>query len=232
MADLYLLPSFLAPESNEHIPPVVINAINSTSIFIVERARTARRFIRSIIKDYNLDKAQFIELDKHDPALSKTLIKEALTQNVTIGLMSEAGTPCIADPGAMVVNMARESGYAIKPLTGPSSIILGLMASGMNGQHFTFHGYLPIKDGPLSAKLRDINREANKDVTQIFIETPYRNEKLLKSIVKNIDPNLYISISMNLNGTDERSVTSQIKKAEATSLGKNPAIYCIGKLQS
>ena len=176
MADLYLLPSFLAPDSNEHIPPVVINAINSTSVFIVERARTARRFIRAIIKDYNLDKAQFIELDKHDPALSKTLIKEALAQNVTIGLMSEAGTPCIADPGAMVVNMAREVGYTIKPLTGPSSIILGLMASGMNGQHFTFHGYLPIKDGALSAKLRDINRDANKDVTQIFIETPYRND--------------------------------------------------------
>lgn len=233
MANLYLLPSFLAPDSKDHIPSAVLKAIGDTNIFVVERARTSRRYIRSLLQQYPLDQAKFIELDKHNIDVSKLEIKKILSKQENVGLLSEAGTPCIADPGAMVVNMARNQGYKICPLTGPSSIILGLMASGMNGQHFTFHGYLPIKDGPLSQKLKTISRIALKESsTQIFIETPYRNSKLIEKVVRLIDPSLHMTVAINLNGKDENIVTQSIQKWKGFRLGKEPAIYCIGTLEN
>lgn len=233
MANLYLLPSFLAPDSQDHIPPIVIDAIQNTNVFIVERARTSRRYIRSLIKDYPLDEATFIELDKHNISDSKLEIKEALSKKINIGLLSEAGTPCIADPGAIVVNMARNEGYKIRPLTGPSSIILGLMASGMNGQQFSFHGYLPIKDGPLMNKLKLISKIAVKEKsTHIFIETPYRNSKLISKIVRTVDPNLQMMIAINLNSVDELIITKPIKQWAGVKLEKEPALFCIGTLES
>lgn len=233
MATLYIIPSFLAPNSQEHIPPVVVKTINQLDVFIVERTRTTRRFIRSMIQDFSIDDSTFIELDKHDLSNTKLAIKDVLSQNVNIGLLSEAGTPCIADPGSIVVNMARKEGYLIKPLTGPSSILLALMASGMNGQEFTFHGYLPIKDAPLVKKLKEISRLAtNQGTTHIFIETPYRNIKLVEQISKQVDSNLYICIAKNLTDTNESLSTMQIKHIKRDLIDKSPIIYCIGQLQS
>ena len=233
MANLYLLPSFLAPDSQAHIPPIVHHALGKTNIFIVERARTSRRFIRALLKDYPLDQAEFIEIDKHNMAASRAAIKEVLSQKENVGLLSEAGTPCIADPGAMVVNMARSLGFKICPLTGPSSIILGLMASGMNGQLFTFHGYLPIKDNALTEKLRAISKIALREKsTHIFIETPYRNTKLINNIVRTVDPSLHMSISVNLNGPDESIITKPVQQWRGVTMGKVPAIYCIGTLEN
>ena len=233
MATLYIIPSFLAPNSQEHIPPVVVKTINQLDVFIVERTRTTRRFIRSMIQDFSIDDSTFIELDKHDLTSTKLAIKDALSQNVNIGLLSEAGTPCIADPGSIVVNMARKEGYLIKPLTGPSSILLALMASGMNGQEFTFHGYLPIKDAPLVKKLKEISRLAtNQGTTHILIVTPYSNIKLVEQISKQADSNLYICIAKNLTDTNESLSTMQIKHIKRDLIDKSPIIYCIGQLQS
>ena len=233
MATLYIIPSFLAPNAQEHIPQVVVNTIKDLDVFIVERTRTARRFIRSIIKDFSIDNATFIELDKHDLPGTKQAISQVISQHVNIGLLSEAGTPCIADPGSIVVNMARKERYHIKPLTGPSSIILGLMASGMNGQEFTFHGYLPIKDGPLIKKLKDISRMATtQGSTHLFIETPYRNVKLVDQIAKQVDSNLYICLAKNLTDTNETISTMRIKDLKKDLVDKSPTIYCIGQLQS
>lgn len=233
MATLYIIPSFLAPDTQEHIPSVVVDTINQLDVFVVERTRTTRRFIRAMIKDFSIDNATFIELDKHDLVGTKQAIKEALAQNVNIGLLSEAGTPCIADPGSIVVNMARKEGYHIKPLTGPSSIILALMASGMNGQEFSFHGYLPIKDAPLIKKLKDITRLAtHQGSAHIFIETPYRNVKLVEQISRHVDPNLYICMAKNLTDSTESISTMQIKKVDKNMVDKSPTIYCIGQLQA
>ena len=233
MATLYIIPSFLAPNSQEHIPQVVVDTINLLDVFVVERTRTARRFIRSMIKDFSIDNATFIELDKHDLVGTKHAISEALSQNVNIGLLSEAGTPCIADPGSIVVNMARKERYTIKPLTGPSSILLALMASGMNGQEFAFHGYLPIKDAPLIKKLKEISRLAStQGTTHIFIETPYRNVKLVEQIAKQVDSNLHICLAQNLTDKNEVISTMRIKELKKELVNKSPTIYCIGQLLS
>ncbi len=231
MPALYILPSLLSPEGIDHIPETVRARISELRIFIVERTRTARRFIRAVLPEYPIDDAAFYELDKHDMLSTQAMIHSILEENKDIGLISEAGTPCIADPGAMIVHMAQRAGYRIKPLTGPSSIILALMASGMNGQEFSFHGYLPIKEPALGHKLAQISTLALTGSTQIFIETPYRNDKLLQQISKTIDPNLTLSISIDLTSVNEEHIISKPQKAHQISIGKRPAIYCIGKPQ-
>ncbi len=232
MANLYLLPSFLAPDGKTHIPSVARDRTKDLRIFVVERIRSARRYIKAIHPDFPINDALFIELDKHNLASSLRAVKSALEENQDIGLMSEAGTPCIADPGAQVVNMARSAGYIIKPLTGPSSIILGLMASGMNGQKFTFHGYLPIKEAELNSKLRELSVKILKDKsTQIFIETPYRNNKILERIIKTVDNRIYLSVSTNLTSSEENITTKPISKWSVGALAKIPAIFCLGQLE-
>jgi len=232
MPKLYTLPSLLAPDGEGHIPSVVIDRIKILRVFIVERTRTARRFIKSIIPDYPIDEATFYELDKHDDLVTQSLVNQALESGADIGLISEAGTPCIADPGAMIVQRARKAGYTISPLSGPSSISLALMASGMNGQTFTFHGSLPIKEPALGHKLKQISTFALTGATQIFIETPYRNDKVLKAISQHVDSSLSLSISIDLTSVnDERHILCKVPAAKDHSIGKSPAIYCIGKLQ-
>jgi len=231
VSSLYILPSLLAPEGSDHIPRIVKDRIDVLRVFIVERTRTARRFIRAVLPDFPIDEASFYELDKHDDLATQAMVNELLDGSCDIGLISEAGTPCIADPGAMIVHLARRAGYKIQPLSGPSSITLALMASGMNGQEFAFHGYLPIKEPALGHKLIQISSLAMTGATQIFIETPYRNDKLLKQISKHIDPSLMISISADLTSVNEKHIITKAGKAVDLSLGKSPAIYCIGKLQ-
>lgn len=231
MPKLYLIPTFLAEQSKVHIPPIIGRVLTTTNTYIVERLRTSRRFIKSVDKGFNIDAATFVELDKHDFQQSISDIKELFRSNEDIGLMSEAGTPCIADPGAQIVNIARKYNYQIVPLTGPSSIILGLMASGMNGQHFTFHGYLPIKDKELHAKLKTISDNAQKSTqAHIFIETPYRNKKLISTIKKHVASHLFLSASIDLTGINEKIITKKVKDWEADWLDKTPAIFCLGQL--
>ncbi len=231
MPSLYILPSLLSHEGVDHIPDAVRLRIAELRVFIVERTRTARRFIRAILPDYPIDDATFYELDKHDMLASQAMIHKVIDNKTDVGLISEAGTPCIADPGAMVVHIARKADYNIRPLAGPSSILLALMASGMNGQEFSFHGYLPIKEPALSHKLSQMSVLALTGATQIFMETPYRNDKLLQQISKTIDPKLTLSISIDLTSVNEEHIITKPQQAHQLSIGKRPAIYCIGKLQ-
>ena len=231
MSELYIIPSILHEHGVGHIPPITLEVINFLDYFVVERSRTARRFIKSVLPNLDLDLKTFVEIDKHNMEISRQEIEHLFTKGNKVGLLSESGTPCIADPGASVINMARGKGYDIKPLTGPNSIMLALMSSGMNGQQFLFHGYLPIKNHLLAAKLNRISQAILKyNQTQIFIETPYRNDNLLKSIIKNVSPELYITIASSLTGENERIQTMKISECRDIKIGKVPAIFCIGRL--
>ena len=231
MSQLYLIPCNIHEEGFNHLPKIIESSLEEIEILITERARTSRRFIKKLIPTFDLNRIQFIELDKHDSAAHFPEIKKAFSEKRMVGLMSEAGCPCIADPGGQIVSVARNYDYRIHPLTGPSSILLGLMASGMNGQQFTFHGYLPIKTQALSAKLKEISRNCKKDnSTQIFIETPYRNVKLLEGIKKYVSPELSLSISQNLSGPDGMSQTKKINEWQTSEIEKVPATFFIGKI--
>ena len=230
MPNLYLIPTLLDENGERHISPIVVSTIETLKHFVVERTRTSRRFIRKMSKTYNIDEATFIEMDKHDLENSMKAAVKMLNTNVDVGLMSEAGAPCLADPGAKVVGHARRLNYTIKPLSGPSSIMLAIMASGLNGQEFTFHGYLPVKDSALRAKLDQISAAVRKSgYSQLWIETPYRNEKMLSAIARNLDGNLKLSIAVNLNGDEEIIDTKMIKEWKGHVLGKVPAIFMVGK---
>ena len=183
---LYLIPSFLA-ETNEqrHFPAVNLEVILSLEHFIVENVRTARRFLRKVGYDKDFGQVEFLVLDKHtDPAQINAYL-DPLKSGHDMGLLSEAGNPCIADPGSVIVSLAHQADIRVVPLTGPSSIFLALMASGLNGQQFVFHGYLPIDRKEKEKKLRELERQASvSGQTQIFMETPYRNMPLLETIMK------------------------------------------------
>lgn len=232
MPKLYLLPTFISPEGMDQIPPVVPEIISGLRIFIVERTRTSRRFIKKLHSDFPIDECTFVELDKHNPSSSFTEIKKVLSMEKDIGFLSEAGVPCIADPGAKVVNMARGFNFQIKPISGPSSILLALMASGMNGQNFSFHGYLPIKEVALSKKLKYLSDQALKHgVTQVFMETPYRNKKMIQAIRRHIAHDLFLSVSMDLTADAESIQTKKVGQWKADDVGKSPAIFCLGALE-
>lgn len=231
MATLYLIPTTLAADTIDHIPAVTKQVLQETKVLVVERIRTARRFLRSLDASFPIDEKTFIELDKHHVQGTIERVVKIVESNVSIGFLSEAGSPCIADPGARIVNIAREAGYLIRPLSGPSSIMLGLMASGMNGQQFTFYGYLPIKKNELAEKLKIISNQAMKQGdTHLFIETPYRNVSLLTQIIKNVDRKLFLSVGIELTGLKEQVITKPIAKWAGTELGKQPCIFAIGKL--
>ena len=231
MPTLYLIPTPIAEETTDHIPMAVVETIRQLDCFVVEKLRTARRFIRSVIKDFDIDGADFIELDKRNPQQSHMMIKELVTAGRSFGLMSEAGLPCIADPGHEVVNQARGSNYKIVPITGPSSIFMALMASGLNGQEFTFHGYLPIKEPALIKKLKALQENTVKTgYTQIFIETPYRNQKLFERMISTFQSSMRLCIAQDISGSEEYIDTKTIvnwRKEKDLELKKAPCIFLI-----
>lgn len=231
MPTLYLIPVTIVDDALEYIPPIVPKRVVALDRFIVERARTARRFIKRIIPAFDIDACEFIELDKREPSNNIGLIEKMVGSNEDIGLMSESGTPCVADPGYRVVDYCRSKGYEISPLSGPSSIIMSLMASGFNGQQFVFHGYLPIKENDLKKKLKLIGeRIRTEKYTHIFIETPYRNNALLKSICQCVSPTLRLCIASNISDEHESIRTFQIKswQKQRITLAKEPAIFLLG----
>ena len=232
MPTLYIIPTVISSGQIGHIPPVIRKIIADLDIFIVEKLRTARRYLRSLDREYPIDDTDFIELDKHDPSKQSSEIERIFESGRSVGLMSESGTPCIADPGSVIVFMARKKGYRIQPLTGPSSIILALMASGLNGQSFTFHGYLPVKEAALMRKLKEIASVVQRTgQTQIFIETPYRNEKLLKQIKKNVDGDLQLCVAIDITGENESINVTPIKELSLNKMDKLPTIFLIGQAQ-
>lgn len=230
---LYIIPLPIVENDLRLIPVEVISKIHNINYFIVEKARTARRFIKSTGFEGKIEDLTFIELDKHNPEnIDKSILKPAIDVK-SIGLMSEAGMPCIADPGSVIVSMAHEMGIKVVPLSGPSSIFLALAASGLNGQNFHFHGYLPVKNEALLTKLKSIEKSVfSENKTNIFIETPYRNTAMMQNLLANLNQDLKLCIAANITGENELISTKKIKdwkKGILPDINKQNCVFLIGK---
>lgn len=229
--NLYLIPITIAENATHTIPAFTREIIEQTNIYIVENIKTARRFIKSIFKEKNIDECVFVELDKHTNYKFDDTILSEIFNGKNIGLMSEAGTPCIADPGNKVVEIAHEMNIKVIPLVGPSSILMALMASGFNGQQFTFNGYLPIEQNERKSKLQQMENFAKKGSTQIFMDTPYRNQKLLDEIISYCKFDTMLCIAANVTAKDEFIQTLPLAewKKQKPNIHKKPVIFVFGK---
>jgi 16S rRNA (cytidine1402-2'-O)-methyltransferase len=226
MALVYLIPSLLAEDGAGAIPACVREAIKDCRVFFVENERTTRRYFKSIWKEMVIDEYEWHVIGESSaPVFTRTL-----REGKTIGIVSEAGCPAVADPGQALVAIAQEEGAVIKPLTGPSSILLALMASGMNGQQFRFAGYLPIDSTERIKAIRDLeNDSAKKNCTQIFIETPYRNNQLLEALLKNCRDETRICVAVDLTGSNEWVKTKTVAgwQKNKPDIHKRPAIFLL-----
>ena len=200
MAKLILFPVPIGADSPDNsIPPYNREMLNSCRTFIVENIRTARRHLKMMGYTTPLDQVTFLELNQHTSPIDIDHYLDPIAQGENIGLMSEAGVPCVADPGNLITAMAQRNGIEILPLVGPSSIILALMASGFNGQNFAFNGYPPIDDKGRASLIRTIEQRIHRDhQTQIFIEAPYRNDKLLHYLAYHLQPVTRICVACDL----------------------------------
>jgi 16S rRNA (cytidine1402-2'-O)-methyltransferase len=229
---LYLIPSSLGDTpSSENLPVINLQVIGNLRHFVVEDLRTARRFLKKILPGIIIDELSFQILSEHTPLQEISLLLAPALEGMDIGLLSEAGLPCVADPGALLVSHAHENGVKIVPLTGPSSIFLALMASGLNGQNFAFSGYLPIDKKERAAKIKLLESYAYEhDQTQIFIETPYRNQQMMEALLETCRPQTRICIAVNLTMPDEFILTlntEQWKRAKRPDFQKKPAVFLL-----
>jgi 16S rRNA (cytidine1402-2'-O)-methyltransferase len=229
---IYLIPTTLGglDELDKVLPDYNTTIVHQLDEFIVEQLRTARRFLSKINHPLPIDQLKFHELNKYTHSNEISEYLNAVIQGKSIGLLSEAGTPCVADPGATIVQMAHEKGIEVVPLVGPNSIILALMASGFNGQHFTFHGYLPVDKQALQKKIRDIESTSRSlKQTQIFIETPYRNNQLLAKLIEVCRPDTKVCIATNLTMESEYIKTRNVRewKKETVDLHKKPTVFLL-----
>jgi 16S rRNA (cytidine1402-2'-O)-methyltransferase len=228
---LWLIPSVLGDTpAAQVLPEETLLRIRSLDHFIVEEIRTARRFLRAAGGAKNLDAVTFYVFNEHSHRTQAEQYMDLLLQGTDVGLLSEAGVPCVADPGSEIVAAAHRAGIRVIPLTGPSSILLALMASGFWGQKFAFHGYLPVEKGARSRRIRELEREAGeKGQTQIFIETPYRNLQLLEALSRICQPETLICVAAELT-TQNQSVTVRPASAwrdHLPDLHKKPAVFLL-----
>lgn len=229
MTTVYLIPCLLAEDALESIPAYILDALKKCQVIFAENERTARRFLKSLDKNIVIDDFEWFTIHK---AEAEQLIhfKSKVKENKNIAIISEAGCPGIADPGQVLIAAAQEMNCLIKPLVGPSSILLALMASGMNGQQFEFTGYLPIDNLARSKKIKELeNASAKNNSTKIFIETPYRNNQLLESLVQHCNANTKLCIAVNITAANESIITRSISewKNKKTDLHKQPAIFLL-----
>lgn len=232
-AALYLLPVTLGetPLANV-LPQYNFEVIAGIRHFIVEDLRSARRFLRKADPQFDIDGSQFYELNKHTSPKDVAGYLKPLCDGKPVGVISEAGCPAVADPGADVVAIAQRKGLKVVPLVGPSSIILSVMASGFNGQSFAFNGYLPIKPDERSRCLRRLEQKVySEDQTQLFIETPYRNGKMVEDIIAACRPQTKLCIAANITCEGEYICTRTVKewKGKVPDLSKIPCIFLIYK---
>lgn len=234
MAKLYLIPTTLGDTTIERVlPPDLRQIISSVTVFIVENIRTARRFLKKVNPAIVIDDLTFFELNQHTDKKEISRFLEPNRHGFDIGIISEAGCPGIADPGAEVVKIAHIRNIQVVPLVGPSSILLALMASGMSGQNFAFNGYLPIRNPEKSQQIKMLeNRMQTEGQTQIFIETPYRNVQLLDELLKNCDPLTMLCIAVDITLDTEFILSKPISywKTNIPDIQKRPAIFMIGKV--
>ncbi|MBO7601768.1 MAG: SAM-dependent methyltransferase [Bacteroidaceae bacterium] len=228
---LYLIPVLLGDTTVERVLPAYNKeVILGIRHFIVEDVRSARRFLKKVDKDINIDELQFYPLNKHTSPQDISGYLKPLEEGNPMGVISEAGCPAVADPGADVVAIAQRKNLPVVPLIGPSSIILSVMASGFNGQSFAFVGYLPIDPAERAKKLKSLEQRATSEhQTQIFIETPYRNNKMVEDILKNCRPQTRLCIAANITCEDEYIKTKTLKdwKGKVPDLSKIPCIFLL-----
>ena len=233
---LYLIPSLLDEDGMEAIPSYIIAAVKECQIFFVENERTTRRYLKQLWKarlpagqEMVIDDYEWFVIHKAEEEV-QTIFKEKLKEGNNIGIISEAGCPGIADPGQLLVAAAQEMDVEIRPLVGPNSILLALMASGMNGQQFQFAGYLPIDNQQRAKAIKELEAESQKkNCTQLFIETPYRNNQLIEVLLKICKPSTKLCLAVDLTGKEEwiRTKTIADWKNEKIDIHKRPAIFLL-----
>jgi 16S rRNA (cytidine1402-2'-O)-methyltransferase len=232
LGTLYLIPVTLGDEAYDNVLPTdVVNIARGLDIFVVENERSARRFLSSIKTTKPVRELELLTLNEHTVDKDIPALLAPLLAGKDMGVMSEAGCPGIADPGAKLVALAHRHGVRVKPLVGPSSILLALIASGLDGQRFSFLGYLPAEKSARISKLKEIEKRSEKaDETQIFIETPYRNQHLFEDILANCLPQSRLCVATNITLESESIQTRSIaewKKATAQDLNKQPTVFLI-----
>ena len=226
---IYLIPSAISKDvAQANCTPQLKEVLLNTMFFVVEHAREARRFISSLKLGITIEDLNFKELNKHTSLNEiKTMLQPAFDGN-NIGVLSDAGCPGIADPGAEIIKLAHSNKLRVIPLVGPSSILLALMASGHSGQNFKFSGYLPIKTIELRNKIIALEQASFREhETQIFIETPYRSDKLLQQLISTLKPSTILTAAKDLTGSEELIVSLPVSKWQAASLkiGKTPTVF-------
>jgi 16S rRNA (cytidine1402-2'-O)-methyltransferase len=226
---VYLIPTVLSEGQTDCLPVYILDAIKTCSVFFVENERTARRFVKLLWKEMVIDDYEWFNIKEVNQEV-RSSFKRKVNEEKNIGIISEAGCPGVADPGQKLVEIAQQMGVMIKPLVGPNSILLALMASGMNGQQFQFVGYLPIEAAERAKTIRQLESESRqKNCTQIFIETPYRNNQLLETLVKSLQGQTKICVAVDLTSASEmvQTKTAQQWKTAMPQLHKRPAIFLI-----
>jgi 16S rRNA (cytidine1402-2'-O)-methyltransferase len=230
---LYLIPSLLGNSApGEVLPESVFRAIDRLRYYIVEDIRSARRFLIKAGSSVKIDDITFFELNKYTEDKELRGFLAPATSGYDTGLLSEAGTPCVADPGSKITAIAHEKGIRVVPLTGPSSIILALMASGLNGQSFAFHGYLPVKRDDRIRAVKRIEQESSaRKQSQIFMETPYRNMQMLDTLTEVCNPSTQLCIACEITLESEFIYTRSISwwKKNKPDINKRPAIFILQK---
>jgi len=230
---LYLFPVTLSDTPLDQVlPEYNRKVLLPIRHFIVEEVRTARRFLKKVDSAFDINSCHFYELNKHTVPGQIAGYLNPLKEGIDMGILSESGCPAVADPGADIVNIAQMKGIKVVPLVGPSSILLALMGSGFNGQRFCFHGYLPVEKEDRIKEIKRLEiRAYSEDMTQIFIETPYRNNKLLDDLSSNLKPHTKICVAFDLTGNEEfiRTLTAGNWKNNPVELTKKPCIFLIYK---
>ena len=227
---LYLVPTILSEEALHVIPQYVFDITNKLTVFFVENEKTARRYLRKSGFTASFETTPILPLNEHTDTATVSTYVEYLKQGTDCALMSEAGVPAVADPGSVLVRFCHQNNIRVVPLVGPSSILLALMGSGLNGQQFHFHGYIPVKQPQRKQYIQHMEAETKKGVTQIFIETPYRNNAILQDIISACNSDVILCIAYDLTGTKESIRTQPISywKKHLPALEKIPAIFLLG----
>ncbi len=227
---IYLVPVTLGGEDYSYvIPEKVLSITRSLRLFVVEDLRSARRFLRMIDKEFPINETIFHELNEHtDDSEIKSYLDPVLDGS-DLGIMSEAGLPGIADPGAKLVALAHKKSIRVSPLPGPSSIILALISSGLNGQNFSFNGYLPVNPADRSAALRALEKKSREGFAQLFMETPYRNQRMIETILKTCSSETKLCVATDITLPDEEIKTMTISewRKNVPSINNRPAIFIL-----
>jgi 16S rRNA (cytidine1402-2'-O)-methyltransferase len=226
---VYLIPTVLSEGEVNCLPPHILDAVKNCSAFFVENERTARRYLKLLWREMLIDDYGWYDIKETNDKITEAF-KQKIKEEKNIGIISEAGCPGVADPGQQLVAIAQEIGVRVKPLVGPNSILLALMASGMNGQHFQFVGYLPIDIAERIRAIKNLESESRqKNCTQIFIETPYRNNQLLETLTKTCHPQTKICVAVDLTSAKEmiQTKTAQQWKTAIPELHKRPCIFLL-----